>query len=78
MLIETVPHGRLFAKWNALFMSCVNTLACNPYLELLATFKASSSFLTVNTPRTGLKVLLPRLFLFEYSHQQLLSGLLKS
>ena len=34
----------------------VNTLACNPYLELLATFRASSSFLTVKTPRTEPKI----------------------
>ena len=40
VLTDTVPHGRLFARWNALSISWVNTLACNPYFELLATFKA--------------------------------------
>ena len=52
---DTVPQGKLLAKWNALLMSWVNTLACNPYLELLAIFKASSSFLTVKTPFGGYK-----------------------
>ena len=53
VLTDTVPHGKLLAKWNALSISWVNTLAWSPYFELLATFKASSSFLTVKTPRTG-------------------------
>ena len=37
-------------------MSCVNTLACNPYLELLAIFNASSSFLTVKNDEEALKI----------------------
>ena len=47
VLTETVPQAKLLAKRNALFITCVNTLACNPYFELLATFRASSSFFTV-------------------------------